>query len=446
MKMKQICIATATAIILGCMPAHAANVVNAYAVDELTSDMALVYMGSSSRPVWNQSALKSLVVHTYADGSKPTWMFDSFLFLEFSIDGRHLDNKNGGESSAATQAQWENLFKSQMSINNKGEGMKVLDDMIGTLKNTLGEPAIKHKIVMQLPTPQTNQTNWGSVDGHKLDFHSADDMQTAMRWAVDKILELWEQCAFKNLDLVGVYCIDESMNLVADRFREISSYLHEKGLKLYWIPYYSNNPSKNLWAENGVDVAYQQPNYYFDKNIYKTQLRGAIDDAKKYGLGLELEFHPDGLWNYQRKSDETDMTVPSKASYYNRLKDYIDEFEAKGVFDESAVAYYSGNDGFAKFAASKTPEDLAIMDRLAHIIDNRHKKLAAIDNIHADDTAETFAVAATGCIHVPDTAPLTRIYSVNGALLHSGPGTFPCQPGLYIAADGRGHSVKLAVR
>lgn len=444
MNIKNLCIAATAALILGSATAQAD--VNAYAVDPLTSDMALIYMGNNTRPVWNMSSLKPHVVHTYADGSQPTWMFDSFLFIEFSIEGKHLENQNGGEATAATQAQWEKLFKFQMGITNKGEGMGVLDNMISTLKATLGEPAIKHKIVMQLPTPQTNQTNWGTVDGRALDFHSEDDMQIAMRWGVDKILELWDQCNFKNLELVGVYCIDESMQYVADRFRTASEYIHEKGLKLYWIPYFNNNSTKNQWAENGVDVAYQQPNYYFDKNVYKSRLRAAIEDAKKYGLGLELEFHPDGLWNYKRTSAETDTSVPSAASYYSRLKDYIDEFESYGVFDESAIAYYSGNDGFIQFANSKTPEDLAIMDRLAHLIDNRHKKLAGVNNIMADDETTTFAVAGNGAIHVLDNAPDTQIFSINGVLIHCGCGTFDCAPGIYIATDGHGHSVKLAVQ
>ncbi len=439
---KLLCMTAAAAVATGAN----ADVVNAYAVDPLTSDMALVYMGNQTRPVWNQASFRPMVVHTYSDGSQPTWMFDSFLFLETSFENKYLYNRAGGEAQASTQALWEKLFRFQLGISHKGQGVDAINTMIETLKKTLGEPAIKHKIVIQLPTPQDNQTNWGTVNGKSLNFKNEEDMQTAMRWGVDKILELWNQGNYKNLELVGVYCIDESMKDVADRFRSISNYLHEKGLKLYWIPYYNNNPSKNQWAENGVDVAYQQPNYYFDKNIYKSRLRAAIDDAKKYGLGLELEFHPDALWNYRRTTSETDMTIPSKESFYTRLQDYIDEFEAKGVFDESAIAYYSGNDGFSQFARSTTPEDLAIMDRLAHIIDNRHKKLAGVNDITADESVMTFAVGGYGFIHVPEGFDSVTVYTINGVEIHRGTGTVYCPTGLYIATDGKGHSVKLAVK
>lgn len=445
MKIKHVLAAALALLISGAPQSFAQYEVNDFAIDPLTSDMALIYSGDSSRPSWGQANLKPYLMHTYADGSQPTWMFDSFLFLEFGFQGRRIDNYSGQYNlQGATQAQWEQLFKIQMGIANKNQGMTVLDNMITTLKKTLGEPAIKHKVVIQLPTPRAGQTDWGKVNDRTLNFNSNADMLTAMKWAVDRILELWAQCNFKNIDLIGVYCVDETMGAVGDRFKAIKPYLTEKGLKLYWIPYYTSNPTKTKWKDYGVDVAYLQPNYYFEKNIYKTQLRAAIDEAKKYGMGLELEFQPDGMWNYNRTSSETDMTVPSNASFYTRLVDYIDEFEAKGVFDKSAIAYYSGNDGFTRFANSSSAEDLAVMDRLAHLIDARHKKLSAgIDNVTVDNDALNFATTANGAIVMH--SPSGSIYSINGTLLHSGQGTFYCPSGIYIAVDGLGHSVKIAM-
>lgn len=446
MNLKQLLTVTLATLILNSNPADAQTVVNSFAVDPLTSDMALIYMGDpTTRPVWNKTAFKPHVVHSYADGRDRTWFFDSFLFLEFSYKGRRIDNSAG---TGATQTDWEDLFKFQMGLTNSNEGMLQLDDYIETLKQSLGEPAFgKHKIVMQLPTAHSDQTNWGTVSGQPMNFTKEADRVTAMKWGVDKIVELWNSCKFKNLELVGVYCVDENMNSVGSLFKAVSPYIHQKGLKLYWIPYYTNNPTKNTWADNGVDVAYQQPNYYFNKNIYKTQLKAAIGDAKKYGLGLELEFHPDALWDYNRTSDETDNSVPSKASFYTRLKDYIDEFENYGVFENSAIAYYSGNNGFNKFYYSETPQDAELMDRLAALIDKRHtNNNAGLNSVLADKADNNFVIAGKGFIQIAATTPNAAVYNICGSLIHKGSGKINCRPGIYIVTDGRGHSRKIMIR
>lgn len=89
---------------------------------------------------------------------------------------------------------------------------------------------------------------------------------------------------------------------------------------------------------------------------------------EKYGLGLELEFETQG---------KSVLMHSHPDSYYDRLVDYLDVFEARGVFDESAVAYYSGTKGFLDMSRSTDPRDRSIMDRIARHVERRQLKKAA---------------------------------------------------------------------
>ena len=139
--------------------------------------------------------------------------------------------------------------------------------------------------------------------------------------------------------------------------KQIKSYINDKGLKFVWIPYW-NAPGHERWKELGFDIAYQQPNYFFHDDIPYERLDNAIDTALTYGMGMEFE------------CDVRAMTQ-NDPNWQYRMKDYIDAFEKRGVFENSAIAYYTDNHLFLDMVENPSPENQAIMDRLARFIVDR---------------------------------------------------------------------------
>ena len=141
---------------------------------------------------------------------------------------------------------------------------------------------------------------------------------------------------------------------------EISEYVHGKGLKFVWIPYFRAEGHQR-WRDLGFDIVYHQPNYMFTSNIPLSRLDEAIDIAQKYGMAMEFE------------ADELTM-VDDKTSHRARWTDYVEAFRRRGVFDRSPLAYYLDNHILLDIVNNPTPANRAMADTLAgHIVARRHR-------------------------------------------------------------------------
>jgi hypothetical protein len=339
--------------------------VNRYGTDP-TSDIALIYAGSDRHPQWTQDDLRPYVVHTFANGDRD-WLFDSFLFLEFTSGTDGVAFLNGGNyGRPATKKDWEWLLDRFFEDNAK---LGALDKLITEERKTLGAPPMRHTVIIAMPAPINNQKNWGKVDGRKLDFSKSEDKVTACKWYVDQLVDRFNKAGYENIDLIGTYWIEEALYSNGAIVGEVNDYVRSKGLRAYWIPYYKDNEQFRFnWKEKyRFDAAYQQPNYFFERDITMKQLEDACDESRRYGLGMEMEFETQGVSRAQHSDPD---------SYYQRLIDYIDVFEAKGVFDQSAIAWYSGTKGMIDMNASTDPYDHGVLDRMARHIITRHNRRA----------------------------------------------------------------------
>ena len=395
---------------------------------DVTSDLTLIYKGGTHRPDWTKEQIEPYVVHTYANGDRQ-WFFDAFLFLEFTNGSGTGYGTNLGNT--ANRSDWEWLLD-RMFV--KDTGMDALDQLIGELKTELGDPGFKHRVVVSCPSPIKDYTEWGSLDdGTVLTFNRQSHREKAVYWYIDQIISRFNAFNFKNIELEGIYWIEEHALSGADFLKKISTYVHGKDLRFYWIPYYTANGYQN-WESLGFDIAYMQPNHYFNKEISDDRLDTACKLCKQYGLGLELEFETQGSHQVQYAGED---------SYYSRLVSYIDTFEKYGVWDESAVAYYSGTKGFLDLSKSTTPEDHAITDRIASIVEKRHKAwIAGVTDVVAD----TPVAAAAGIGEIVVAESDSRVYSVDGRLVFSGAGKCLCPAGMYIVSAPGKKTVKLIVR
>lgn len=323
-----------------------------YQTADDVQDLALIYQGGSHRLDWTVDEFRPYVVHEFSDGTKD-WLFDGFLFLEFKNgSGRHYTV--GYEKLNARKGEWAWLLD---RIFEEGKSLSALDACITEEIAELGKPGFKHQIVLGLPEAILDQKDWGELDGRVLDFSKEEDQLAATRWYIDELMKRFKAAKYKNLELSGFYWVAETNSHCGELTVPISEYIHSLGKLFYWIPYWQSKGAGE-WKALGFDVAYQQPNHFFNHSIPDSRLDAACAFAREHGMAMEFEF------------DEK-ATADRENSSHARMKAYIDHFEKNDVFNSSALAYYCGNRGVLTLHESKNPADHALMDRLARLIQMR---------------------------------------------------------------------------
>lgn len=324
--------------------------------ESVISDLVLMYYGGSHRKTtWDKDQCSKLVSYKDADG-KSHWMFDGFLLLEFK-DGNGRSFASYYEKLACRQQEWKGLcdvyFKENVAI-------PALESCIEDVKQELGEPKCKRKVVITLPEPVPNQTDWGTVDGKALDFTNDSDRIEACKWYIDYAIKKFEEAKLKNLELEGFYWVAEEATHSRTIVHAVGDYMRSKGMKFYWIPYWGSD-GNGEWKELKFDYAYQQPNYFFYEQKPDTNhLPTVINFAKERNMFLELEFDERAL----KKSPDYRA---------DRLRDYINAFDKANVLYTTPIAYYIGDKMVYDLAVSENAEDNALYDWFAKIIVKRQQ-------------------------------------------------------------------------
>lgn len=342
------------------VPMHRAKAQNNQEYKYKTSkirDLALIYQGGTHRIDWTPDQFIPYVTHQFADNTKD-WLFDGFLFLEFT-DGKGYNYAYGYAKKQARKVEWEWLLD---RLFEKGKALDALDQCIENQKKEIGEPQFKHKIILGIAIPLPKQKDWGIINGDSLDFNHQSDQIKASKWYIDQLISRFKKAKYKNLDLSGFYWVDEDIATCKDLPKYVSQYIHSKKKEFVWIPYWKAK-GYDQWKELGFDIAYQQPNHFFTKDIPDSRLDEACDVALNHRMAMEFECDSKALYD-------------SDGSSYDRMLTYIERFERHGVFEASAIAYYTGSKGFIDMYKSTSPEDKKIMDRLArHIVARRSLKI-----------------------------------------------------------------------
>lgn len=324
-----------------------------YPVNQIR-DLTLIYQGGAKRIDWTKEQFLPYVAHRFADGHTE-WFFDGFLFLDFDDGrGRTFVPRWGAEKGRRQEWEWylDRLFE-------RGKSLDALNACIAEQKKILGDPGFRHKVVLTILTPLYGQTDWGSVDGKVLDFHTYEDQAAAAGWFIDNLVARFNAAGYDHLELTGLYWVDEDVCHTKELTKYISPLVHAKGLEFVWIPYFKAR-GYDRWKELGFDIVYHQPNHFFDKTIPDSRLDEACEIALDLGMAMEFECDSKALFGAEDSS-------------YSRMQAYIDAFRRHKVFETSAIAYYTGSKALLDMVANPCPENQRIMDELAKIVVDRRK-------------------------------------------------------------------------
>ena len=333
------------------------------------TDMALIYHGYTSRPAWTASDMQPYI-YREKEG-KIEWLFDGFLFLEIygNVNGTEYDY--GIEShgrKAPGKLEWEDLLKKTFA---DGKGPDGIEQVLDSLVQLGIQPPYKRQVMFGLPNPQLQCKNWGLLNGRRLDFKKTSDRLLAVKWYVEKVLDEWKKKDYKYIQLSGFYWLHEQIDTHwledgtvvedAELVKSVQAYLSEQGYPLTWIPYLGA-AGVDRWKELGFDIAYQQPNYFFDLGTGIWAIEQGIATAKKYNMSLEMEFD-------DRVSDP---------AYGERFFTYLEEFEKAGAWNDFPIAYYEGGGAWLRMTKSYNPELQKMVKSLGDILVNRSGKFTTI--------------------------------------------------------------------
>ena len=379
-------------------------------------DMTLIPGPSSHRnPLeWSRDRWYKHVCYKDEDG-REHWFFDSFLLIEGQQTGQYGSKGytyvlTEQPTPSAPREQWQQLldfwfdggtFDWQESWWGNGtdtfgrwysgrmvtpspvfsEGqLSALDACISDVASRIGEPPTKRYIVMALPEPiyfdnyieavnsgSGNTRYWGSLDGREMDFSKVEDRVAACKWYINCTRAAFARKNYRNIELAGFYILPEILDLNWRKeyknydvvVPEIARFLHECNEGLYWIPY-NMAPGYDLWKDTfNIDVAYMQPNYYWDETG-KNPLDATFREINAHGMGVELEF--------EYSMVEAVNGSVSAAKYRRRFEEYLDWTKSSGVYGSRSIALYSGTDAMEQLADSPLPGDREMYHKLGHFI------------------------------------------------------------------------------
>ncbi len=221
------------------------------------------------------------------NGKIKDFFFDSYLFLPcmgYGPSGARMHLESGNPTKAIDWTTYvDDTFYNNANVD-------ALESAFGKTKAALGDTKSKAGVFFTLLYPSTEATNFGSLGGKSLNFSKLEDRKYALKWMIDEQIKRFEQKGYKHLDLVGFYWLEEFTAASGDGelIKYASDYLHSKGLKFIWIPWYEAN-GYNKWQSYGFDVACMQPNLmwlgYHDPN----RVEDSVKLSEKYGLCMEME-------------------------------------------------------------------------------------------------------------------------------------------------------------
>ena len=355
------------------------------------SDLTLVSSAQHrpDPPRWTEERFRSHVTWTDAE-NREDWLFEAFLCIEVFDAKRGLSYSIGNSHPSATKDSWIDLLDYWLA---PGGALSTLDETIAQATGRIGLPPAPRYVVLTMPDPvlferfsdkNSSTAYWGELDGVKLDFAKVEDQIAACTWYCNEARKRFQALAPRYLELAGFYILSEELpyaggdpadgyNAQYKRWETIipalSAHLHKCREGLYWIPYHLA-PGYKKWKEWGIDMAFMQPNYYWDYHNDQTShpFVRTTDAMRAYGMGMETEFEyslvtavmkqpgmmgPDG-------SGRMIYTLDDVPGLKDQFREYMTRFKDGGFYGKVPLAIYTGTDAMHQLATSAEPDDIAL--------------------------------------------------------------------------------------
>lgn len=329
-------------------PPNPAKLEEAKQAGRRVENMLLAYTGEHGElGTWTKEDFLPMVGYRTVDGYMRDQMFDTILFLPY-------------QTIPATKESWtmymNDLFGSNKQLDALNQAMREYNRLRGTLYTT----PTQENVVLALPYPNANQTNFGQLNEKKpsLSFNPAGigeeqaylNRKAALEWYFQELMKRWNKEEYAYLKLEGIYWFHELVEDSAPKerqlIRDMGSMVHDEALRYYWIPYFGA-PGVSEWKSLYFDKAFLQPSYYSDKPVGIDRIQGVLDVVNKYDMDIEIE----GDWKMYNDPK-------FYQTYYNQLV----ATHKLGMDKDNVHAYYFGSKTLLESVKSTDPVKRAIYD------------------------------------------------------------------------------------
>ncbi|MCJ8010950.1 DUF4855 domain-containing protein [Paenibacillus sp. KQZ6P-2] len=292
---------------------------------------------------WKKERIIPNISYVNKDGEPTDWLFDGVLYLGLSSPA--------GRDFGVGQTNLED-WKWYLNKTFAATGdMQQLNEATKEVGAKLNQPDHKEKVVLMIPNPGEYLNHFGDVDGDGVSESFNDSVvgkekalenrEKAVQWWLDQVQQRWQAANYSNLELVGMYWLEEQISTSdsgPDLIKAVSGKVHAMNLKFFWIPH-SLAYKAFMWKDVGFDAAAFQPNYFFEEMGYD-RLEDAANLAKQYGMSNEVEF---------------DDRMLTDNVFRERYIDYLNSGVETGLMQKGFRAYYQGNNAVYNLGVSKDP-------------------------------------------------------------------------------------------
>ncbi|GAB2694582.1 DUF4855 domain-containing protein [Paenibacillus thermoaerophilus] len=301
---------------------------------------------------------KPYVSYVDTDMKRKDYMFDGFLFLPYAplMDGANYGPTAGKPTNKGHFEKFlDRLFRDDYELG-------ALNEAVKEAKADLRGKNYEAKVVIAIPYPRTDQSDFGDVDGDGIsenlnvnevgEAEALNNRLKVTKWFVDEVYKRWEASGYSDLKLVSFYWYNEYIahqlsELDHELVKRTGDYVRSKGATFQWIPYYFAR-GWNDWKENGFDAAAMQPNYFFHANAGPDRVGTIAQAAYDHGMGVEIEL-----------SD----AVLTDANLRGRYYAYLDAGKEHQLMKKSYNVFYQQVKTLWKAAQSKVPVEREVYDR-----------------------------------------------------------------------------------
>lgn len=320
-------------------------------------NLGLLYNGqyANDKGTWTKDRIIPNISYVDRSGEPVDWLFDGVLYLGLTSPA---GNAFGG---GATLEDWKWYLNKTFA---ETGDMQQLNEAAMEVGSKLNQPDHKVKVVLMIPDPGEYVNDFGDIDGDGISesFNASEvgemkayaNREKAIQWWLNEAEQKWASNHYSHLELAGMYWLEEQISTSAtgpDLIRSTSNKVHAQNLKLFWIPHFLAYKS-HMWKDVGIDAVAFQPNYFFEP-LDEDRLEDATNIAKRYGMGVELEF---------------DDRMVTDGVFRERYVDYLNSGVQTGFMQSAFKAYYQGNNAVFDTAVSADPATRILYDWLYQFI------------------------------------------------------------------------------